>query len=311
MKNLILILFIGAALASCNDVTIETPDFNVTSSVAATDGDTVKISLGDTILFNFTGDPDYITFYSGQSGHDYNYSGTTQRSADSSVISFSTNLAAGNQGTLICAASNDYSGATDTASIHKATWVDITSNFKLATTSTTVMSGSLNLNNVTGITKNTPVYIAFKYLSDTVTSATTIPRKWIVNAFSFKSYVSGTANVLANDFRSGGFSVTSVKNSSNYWLFANASLTFTVNSNLLMLETTRPDEDWAISRSLDMRVMANDVGVVVKSLQNTTTILSYTYLYPAKGVFTATFIAQNQDSETSKQVVRKIIVKVQ
>lgn len=311
MKKLIFILLTTVALYSCNDVAVDTPDdFTVTPGIAATAGDTIVVTKGDTLGFKFTGNPDYITFFPGVAGYEYRYSGSTQRDGDSSLVSFSTKLNAttGTTGTLTVLASNDFTGTMDSAQIKKATWVPITQKFKFATSTTAVVSGNVRMDTIKGIDKKQPVYFAFRFVSDSIKTGTDIAKPWVVTAFSFTNYFpKGVTYPLVNDMRSAGFVAKSLKNSSNYWFFANASLTFAINAKSV---NTPGEDDWVISRALDMRCVPADAGVVVKSLKTTGLITSYTYVYTQTGVYTASFVAKNQAYNTGKEVVRQVVVKV-
>lgn len=311
MKKLIFILLTAVTLYSCNDVAVDTPDdFSVTPKIASTSGDTIVITKGDTLNFNFTGNPDYITFFPGVTGYEYRYSGVAQRDGDSSLVSFSTKLGAtsGTTGTLTVLASNDFTGTMDSANIKKATWVPVTQKFKLATSTTAVVSGNVRMDTIAGIDKKLPVYFAFRFVSDSIKATTDVTKPWLITAFSFTNYFpNGVTYQLANDMRSAGFVAKGLKSSSNYWNFSNSTLTFAINAKSV---NTPGEDDWVISRALDMRCVPADGGLVVKSLKNTGLITSYSYVYAQTGVFTASFVAKNQAYNTGKDVVRQLIVKV-
>ncbi len=70
MKKLILLLAALCCLASCDKV-LEEVSFRVEA-----DGNT-PCEAGREIVFRLGGNPDYITFYSGEAGHRYEYAGRT------------------------------------------------------------------------------------------------------------------------------------------------------------------------------------------------------------------------------------------
>lgn len=91
------------ALASCDksleqglegaNVSVEVND-NVVS-----DGQIITVSKGTPIKFNINGDPDYVTFFSGESGHKYAYRQRTLIDMDqieSSEMTFSVEAQYGN-----------------------------------------------------------------------------------------------------------------------------------------------------------------------------------------------------------------------
>ena len=71
------ILISALVMTSCNkemtkgleDVSVSvTPGANVT-----VDGLTVTVNRGEPVVFNINGEPDFVTFYSGETGHQYTY----------------------------------------------------------------------------------------------------------------------------------------------------------------------------------------------------------------------------------------------
>ena len=71
MKKNLIITFITAlllCLTSCGEV-LEDVSFGVTPD----SGNVYE--AGKEVYFNFSGNPDYITFYSGEAGHKYEYAG--------------------------------------------------------------------------------------------------------------------------------------------------------------------------------------------------------------------------------------------
>ena len=322
MKKVLFILSFAVTLLACNTVDVESLDgFKVSSNVQSGDtivNDTVIIHLKHTLSFNFQGSPDYITFYSGEVHSNYAYAGLSQRNSDSTIVSFSTAIASGNQGTLSLLVSNNFSGTMDSSNVAKANWV-VVKQAKYATSATVLSSGNLRLDTISGIDKNKPVYLAFKLTTDSAKTTTLLPRSWTINTFNVKNCFStpnlakagtslaDTVYTLAYDFKTGGFQSVSLKNSLNYWYFTNTKMTFTLNSQV---QGSLPDEDWTITRALDMRSVWPDYGTYVKSMNDIGDITSYAYTYKKTGLYIATFVAQNINYKGSTKVVRQIPVKV-
>ena len=317
MKKLILIFFLARVLFACNDIAVVTPnDFDVTATLPATVGDavvgdTIVIKKGDALIYNLTGNPDFITFYSGEKHFNYNYAGLAHRDADSNVVAFSTKLTSVSVlGKLSVYASNTYSG--DFSDLSKFSdntkSVDITSRFKFATTTSTTetVSGNLRLDSVKGIDKTKPVYLAFRFKSDSIKSSTK-PQEWIISAFKLKNCFADTIYSYANDMRSAGFTTKSLSSSSNYWYFENAQMTFLLNNSNL---NTPGEDDWVVSRPFDLGCVWPDAGVLIKTPNVTGFITFYSYKYNTPGIYTSVFVAKNQAYTTSLQVVRKKIIKV-
>ena len=305
MKKIILSGLITVLIASCAKVEIMAPEFEVSTAKTT-------YSVKDTVAFNFTGNPDNITFYSGESTHKYENINRISATPDSSLVTFSTvstALVAASQPVALnnvsILVSKDYSGVLDAASIKKATWTDITSRAKISTNATTVASGNVHIEDQQAGTA--PVYVAFRYLADTCT-ATSLSRKWTVSALTIKSFFKDTTNILANPtntggFSTGGFRVFSVLNATNIWLYANNNIAF----NAPALGSSK-DEDWVISRPLDLTLVANDLGV---SIKNTSVRLSqYKYVFKKPGTYLVTFLVQNISSDNAIKSTKQLTLTI-
>ncbi len=324
MKKILFILLVAIGMASCNTVEVETASaFKVSIGALPSQddmmvGDTVVIKKGESLTFNLERCPDYITFYSGELHANYAYAGMSQRNSDSSLVSFSTAIASGNQGALSLLASNDFSGTMDSENIAKANWI-VVPKTRFATSSAFDSVKNIRIDNIPGIDKNKPVYLAFRFASDTAKTSSVLPRSWTINWFTFKNYFStpnlaclginmpDTVYTLASDFRTGGFQQASLKNNLNYWYYTNTKYTFTLNSNTV---GALPDEDWVISRALDMRNVWPDYGTYLKSMNDQSDLTTYSYKYARAGVYVATFVGMNANYNGTSKVIRQIPVKV-
>lgn len=175
------------ACSKKNDVKPVT--FDVTSTKNGTT--TTSFSTQDTVQFNFTGNPDMITYFSGETGKRYEFKDRTNATGIPQ-LQFNTIRATGAQtNSLSLLVSTDFKGivantiygiltrdtATTNANIASATWTDITSRATLSTGATAaVSSGVVDLSDF--LTQAKPVYIAFKYNA----TAGTIQNKWTISA---------------------------------------------------------------------------------------------------------------------------------
>ncbi len=305
MKQIIIALSI-ITIISCNKVQLTTPnDFNVTTASAT-------YSVRDTVQFVITGNPDYITFFSGEPHSKYELSNVNTLKADSNILSFSTatTAAGGTQpltaNNVLLMASTDYNGKPDSASIRKATWKDISARASWATTTTTVLSGNIHVEDLT--TDTMPLYIAYKYFADTAKTGY-LSRKWILSAFGLKSYFKDTTYALGTNYTSGGFYTTSIANPFDVWVYGNtSSITQTLTFNAPALGSL-PDEDWAISRPFNLSLYPPDLGVYVKNAGDNRVAL-YKKRYFKPGTYTATFVAKNQNSAQAFTVVKQITLTI-
>ena len=70
------IAFAGLSLASCDKELKEETAMEVgvvTDSNVSFDGKTVTVKKGNPVTFSFDGDPDFISFFSGEIGHEYKH----------------------------------------------------------------------------------------------------------------------------------------------------------------------------------------------------------------------------------------------
>lgn len=173
-------------LASCTTelVVKDTPNLEV-----STEKSTYKV--GQEIVFNFKGEAELISFYSGQGYNDYAFRegrvlNLETKGASLSFTSSVTNGAQANQ--LAIMASSDFNGNySSLASVKAATWTDITKRFTLGTSATFLASTSQDISDL--IAPGKPIYIAFKYL--TKPQATNgLARTWMIQAVSLNSTTS-------------------------------------------------------------------------------------------------------------------------
>ena len=80
-KSLMTIAFAGLCLASCDKELKEDTAMEVgvvTDSNVSFDGKTVTVKKGSPVTFSFDGDPDFITFFSGEIDHEYKFRNRTE-----------------------------------------------------------------------------------------------------------------------------------------------------------------------------------------------------------------------------------------
>ena len=80
-KSLMTIAFAGLSLASCDKELKEETAMEVgvvTDNNVSFNGNTVTVKKGSPVTFSFNGDPDFITFFSGEIGHEYKHRNRTE-----------------------------------------------------------------------------------------------------------------------------------------------------------------------------------------------------------------------------------------
>jgi hypothetical protein len=294
MQKLLTIAMIIIFAAACTKKEVGNPDFAVTA-------DKESYTTADTVFFALSGAPWYLTFYSGEPYHKYE--NRYRVTADGTpTFQFNSTVTSGTQAnTLRLLVSSDFNGTYDSANIYQATWTDITDRAKLATSSTSVPSGVIDLTQF--INDDHPVYIAFKYIG----YAGSAQRNWTLKSLALNNVLpdSTSYNLLDISESTTGFKSVAMKNTAVKWTVSTSQLNFKGGTT-----TTSPDaEGWVISKPLNLKKVVPDYGVPLKNM--TTVMDSYYYIYTTTGSYTATFVASNASRYDSKQGVYEVPVTIQ
>ncbi len=302
MKPIVLIILpILSLLCACNknDISkVPAPSFGVAA-------DKVSIKAGDTVNFTFRGNPDFITFYSGEIGHKYANISRTSIPGGKPTLQFSTFASTvGTQaGSLQILATTDFSGVYDTLnnSIRTATWVDLTGRAVLSTGADNTSSGLIDISDID--TSGKTIWFAFRKHDDN--SSTLNPWAWTIRSFTVNLYSpSDTLTYPITNLAGAGWYAIDLLNPTYKWTITSTALS--IGGGGL---NTPENEDWVITNPLNIYSVSPDVGVAVKTIDALAP--SYSYIFTAPGVYTITFVAVNQNVNTRKQVVREMTVTVQ
>ncbi|WP_345949742.1 DUF5017 domain-containing protein [Mucilaginibacter sp. PAMB04274] len=280
----------------------------------------------DTVIFKFSGNPDMITFYSGEVGKRYEYISRTNATG-TPQLQFSSLRANGSQaGSLSLLISTDFKGAKaglvngvftrDTAgtnaNIAAATWTDITGRATLSTgAAAAVSSGTINLSE---FSKGQPVFLAFKYTA----APGSIQNKWTITNFAITNVLSdntsytianlnGPASAISNygvnTFGPGwAVSFDPAKNTNNIgWVYTDKT-SLVITGAATAAAATAGVEAWAITGPIDLTRVTPDAGTSIKNI--TAKLPSYQYNYAAPGKYNAVFVAVNATSDESRSLNR-------
>ncbi len=167
-----------------------------------------SFKVDEPVVFTFSGTQTSISFYSGEVFNDYAFKDgrTVELAGQGATLDFFSQLAGtGTQtGQLSVWLSDNYSGGGDLASVKAAAWTDVTNSFTLATGTTNVASGKLDISS--RVSKNKPLYIGFKYI--TKPQATNgLARVWWIQSLAVRSKAEllGEKELLLADQESAGF----------------------------------------------------------------------------------------------------------
>jgi hypothetical protein len=294
MQKLLIIVTIIIFATACTKKEVKDPGF-------AASANKESYTTADTVFFSLSGTPWFLTFYSGEPYHKYEYH--YRVTADGlPTFQFSSTVTTGTQAnTLRLLVSSDFNGTYDSTNIYQATWTDITDRAKLATGSTSVSSGAIDLTQF--INDDHPVYIAFEYTG----YAGSPQRNWTLRSLTLDNVLpdSTSYNLLSISESGAAFKSVAMKNTAVKWTVSTSQLNFKGGTTL----TSPEAEGWVISKPLNLRKVLPDMGVPLKNM--TTLMDSYYYIYTAPGNYTAAFVASNTSRYDSKEAVHEVPVTIQ
>jgi len=281
---------------ACNKKEVDATNFTVT-----TDKETYATT--DTVRFAFTGNPWYLTFYSGEPYHQYEYRDRTSEKGKPQLFFNSAQTTGSQANTLKVLVSTDFSGVYDSTNVYNANWTDITSKVILATNSTVVESGNIDLSSF--ITDDHPVYVAFKYTGN----KSTAQRTWTIKLVALDNVLADNTSyeLLGIGESTAGFKVIPMKVPSVAWTVSATQLQikgFTTNA-LSVADT----EGWVVSKPLNLTKVLPDAGTPLKNM--TTNLSTLNYIYGAAGTYKATFVATNANRYSEKSDVKEVPITVQ
>lgn len=297
MCNKYKLLFLSAIfLSACSkEIELDKLDFDATA---------VKTTLPvtDTAVFNLSGNPNYITFYSGEPGSKYEFRNRVSDTSSNLRLQFSTTTTTATNGSLTLQVSSNLSGAINATSIAAATWTDITNRAVLATGTATVASGTVSLADFAQQKK--PVYVAFKYTA----AAGTIQRKWTITSLTLNHVLTDKTYTIADmtaTSPSPGWLTADIKNSAVNWTSA------FVITGATTAATAVDTEDWIVMGPVDLSRVLPDAGTVIKNISEGMNKFPFKYKYNATGTYNATFVAGNINRDAEESTVKTIGVTVQ
>lgn len=291
-------LLCSLLLGACNKVEVATPDFEVTTL-----SKTVK--AGAELTFEFAGDPDQISFYSGEPLSDYAYKSGRVLNAEGLDMSFTTTVQYGGQkDQLSILTSTNFNGNYVIEDIKKATWTDITAEYALATSTTQKTWGPKDLKSM--MVAGKPVYIAFRYttLPQAVNGA---QRTWTIRAFEVNTNTALGVQALADHAGAGFKLVHDGPLEPGRASVGSSSIALRGNT----ADTETPTEDWVISKGITTGPidMGPDRPIPIKGFVDTKTP-DYKYIYANPGTYKATFVASNSNIYGAAEVVKQVEITV-
>ncbi len=297
-------VFLALALAACKDDTMEVREPQLEVSL-----EKEIYAPGEDVSFRITGgDADFISFYSGEAFHQYDY--RTGRSVEFNGLkmSFYSRVKLGAQANQLSVfISSDFNGDySDYASVQAATWTDITSLFRMSS-GDVVASGTVDIMDY--IDEDANNYIGFRYTMRP-TAQYGKRRTWQIS----ESKVFTTNDLYGEvPLVDGPTAFRLVDQSAGTDHACSSSITEALIElqgplNDATLETVH----WAISSPFTVSSeveMGPDRPAPVKSYSDAP-MSEYRYVYNTPGIYTVTFVAYNSTLTESKSVMKQMKVKI-
>lgn len=271
--------------------------------------DSTEYRLGDPVVFKIEGEANYIAIYTGEAGHNYEFSQGNKFEVDDIKLSFNSSSASGTQQNQFSVlVSNDFDGNySDLEKIKQHTWTDITSRLTLGNTASLTPSGIIDLSDFKVSQK--PIYVAYRYLSKPqITNG--LGKIWTVTGFSITGQTDRGYQAIADMYNSGFRIIDPYEG----YAPAQSGITttrFTFMSNEYSEEFDPATEHWAISRAIytDSLDIGKDTPVIVKGMA-TSGVKQYSYNYAEAGDYTIYVVASNENVYSKKQHITKLEIKV-
>ena len=269
--------------------------------------ESLTYKAGEEVNFEFEGNANLITFYSGELFSEYAFKDGRVIETPTLDLSFQSAvpvLNGGQTGQFSVLVSSDFNGdMSDFSHVRNATWTDVTSRFRYPTTVTFVASTIQSIADLR--VEGKPLYIAFRYV--TKPQAVYGPgRSWHAKFFLLTSNTS-IGPVTIADQSSIGFQLVGSDPENSPSISAVTATQVNLYPNNFTPAHDPETETWAISKPLQAGTLhyPGDSPVAVKGIA-TSQVKRYTHVYPEAGTYKAYFVATNVNVYDKQQVVRHI-----
>jgi hypothetical protein len=301
-----LAVLIALLMIGCKKDVIETPDVSITV-------EKYTFKVGEPVVFNLKGNPDFISFYSGEYGNDYAYLGGRTLDIKSFSLAFQTRVRNGSQPNQFSVhISSDFNGKYDIASVRAGNFKDITQLVTLSSVNTVyASSGELDLSPLV-TDKSKPLYIGFRYVVKPQTAENGTQRNWDVRDLSLTT-LTDIGQTTAIDQLTAAW--TLVEDGA---IVEPGRNTVNENTGLITLRGNATEEGklveteaWAISKAIDLNtvILGPDKSIPVKSISETI-VPVYNYVYTKPGTYKATFEVSNNRVEGKKTILKEIQITI-
>lgn len=329
-----------AAITSCENELTENAKLSVaaeTTDSVSTSGDTIYVKQGATVNFLLSGDPDVITFYSGEAGHVYKYRERTLVDAediDSSKLYFSMWYQYGSSvmtdSLVLMYVSDDFPGLSkdsfelDSVLVENYDWNYLIDPSEMPSIihGSAAKATAYEVDMASHLSKEFTIAIRYKAKLNTYAQ----PKCYFVGMRLVNAMKDGTTTTLY----AGSFGMTPLNMLCHHYLSDQASMTTNreygsvtnsisgiwnlsgISSGNFFIQSsnkgTEKKYSWLVSDPILSNSCSPDVGVGIKNI--TEEISSYSYTYSTAGVYTVTFVGTNSNYKKTSTVVKNLTIKV-
>jgi len=311
MKNILSLLVVFMVFSCKKEV--DDVDFSVDLS------STNSYEAGQPVTFNIMGNPNYITFYSGEYGADYTFKNVTSFNEPNmkAFLRFTSKVeSAAANNTLSVLMNDGFNGLvannykTDSTSIVDAQWNDLTTLAALPTSQNQEKDTEIDITNYL----NKQTTIAFKYA--TIPQATVQQPKWTISNFRIVLQLANGYEKESQDSLRRGFLPFDFNNKTapytigavaGRWNIISNQKSFVMTNTAAGLTQTS-NLDYVISRPMLLNQVSPDMGIAIKSVKDR--INSYSYIFAQPGTYQVTFVAKNATSKSEKEIVKHLTVNI-
>lgn len=329
-KLLMAIGIAGITFSSCENELSKDAELNInvaTGNGVGFDGQTITVKKGTSVEFLFNGDPDFLTFYSGEAGKEYKYrERITVDEAEIATSNLKFTLAPqyGNPANILTMyVSESFPGleknnfANDSVLVEKHEWKELipASDFP-----ETVKNKSFEIDMKSYMGKRIAVAICYRgQINTTAQTRFTFNSMQIVNkmangqetAFAASSFGFTPVNMQNRLNLSDQTGMTTnraygtvTNNTSGIWNFKDMNAFFIHSSNA----NTMLKYSWLVSNLFVVNACSPDTGTGLKNISQS--LDKYSYTYSNAGTYTATFVGTNGNYKQETSVVREYKVVV-
>jgi len=306
-------------LGSCNtkkDLIVGTPDFNIKGYTVQDAQDNFGNPIKE-VVFQFEGNADVISFFSGEPLKEYAYKDGRIIGIDAVNVSFEyvADMGDGTDPTwkqLFVMATTNFDG---TVTEEGEGWIDITDRFNIpmAKDFTTRTLTSADISDL--LVPGQPLYIGFKYITYP-RSASAAYTTWDIHEFKISVETLLGSEIIYNQrvaaFPLYHFGPDDASDPSRTPRSTSTTSRLRFRANVLAANRPFTAGDWAIAPPI---VVDNEINlgpdrpVGIKNRIDPA-LSNYTYVYDKPGTYKATFVATNITSHSEASVVKEIEITI-